>query len=146
MGLLGKLFGGAPEHPPLDPGSAPATHLGPFGGQLEKLAGAVRDNLEAVPRDGQLFVLVGHPPKGFGVVRYGPDGEDNLIQVMRDAKLSPTRVQEVSDQARDAYVAHQEAPRFSHQVGKRTITVIDSPPLAGKLDAVFAAAGETVHA
>lgn len=146
MGLLGKLFGGAPEHPPLDPGSAAAQRLGPFGGHLEKLAGEVRDNLEAVPQDGKLFVLVGHPPKAFGVVRYGPDGQDNLIQAMREAKLSPTRVQEVSDQAREAYAAFQEAPRFGHQVGKRTITVIDAPPLAQKLDAVFDAVGETVHA
>jgi len=146
MGLLGKLFGGAPEHPPLDPGSAPAKRLSPFSARLEKLAGEVRDHLEAVPRDGALFVLVGHPPKGFGVVRYAADGEDNLIQVMREAKLSPARVQEVSDQAREAYIAYQEAPRFAQQVGNRTITVIDSPPLAEKLDAVFDAVGEVVHA
>ena len=146
MGLLGKLFGGAPEHPPLDPGSATAKRLSPFTRHLEKLAGEVRDHLEAVPHDGKLFVLVGHPPKAFGVVRYGPDGEDNLIQAMREAKLTPARVQEVSDQAREAYVAFQEAPRFGHQVGKRTISVIDSPPLAGRLDAVFEAVGETVHA
>jgi hypothetical protein len=138
MGLLDRIFGGsAPQHPALDPGSAPGTRLSRYASQLDELAGKVRDHLEAVPDEGRLFVLVGHPPKGFGVLRIGPAGEDNLIQVMREAKLSPGRVQEVSDQARKAYVEHQEAPRFTHQVGRRAITVIDSAPLGAKLDAVF---------
>ncbi|MCB1008595.1 MAG: hypothetical protein KDB94_06850 [Acidobacteria bacterium] len=141
MGLLDRLFGGSePQHPPLEAGTPLAARLDTFSGELEQLAGSVRDTLEAVPEREALFVFVGHPPKGFGVVRYGPEGESNLIQVMREAKLPPTRVQEVSDQARQAYVAHQEAPRFALQVGKRAVTVIDSEPLGEKLDAVFTAA------
>jgi len=141
MGFLDRLFGGsAPQHPPVEPGTPLAARLDTFSGELEQLVGNVRDAIEAVPERDALFVFVGHPPKGFGVVRYGADGEANLIQVMREAKLPPMRVQEVSDQARRAYVAHQEAPRFALQVGKRAITVIDSEPLGAKLDEVFAAA------
>jgi len=141
MGLLDRLFSGsAPQHPPLEPGTPVAARLDAFTGELEKLVGDVRDAIEAVPERDALFVFVGHPPKGFGVVRYGSDGEANLIQIMREAKLPPTRVQEVSDRARKAYVAHQEAPRFAFHVGKRAITVIDSEPLGEKLDEVFTAA------
>lgn len=141
MGFLDRLFGGGtPQHPPLEPGSPVASRLDSFSGELEALAGKVKDALEAVPERDALYVFVGHPPKGFGVVRIGTGGEDNLIQVMREAKLPPMRVQEVSDQARAAYVAHQEAPRFSATLGGRSITVIDSEPLGVKLEAVFDAA------
>lgn len=141
MGFLDRLFnGGTPAHPPLEPDSPPAERISPFVGQLEALAGKVRDGIEAVPEDDKLYVLVGHPPKGFGVVRFGSHGEENLIEVMREAKLSQARIQEVSDQARAAYVEHQEAPRFTQQFGRRAITVIDSEPLGQKLDAVFDAA------
>jgi len=61
---------------------------------------------------------------------------------MRENGLSPTRIQEVSDQARAAYVEHQEAPRFVHLFGKRAITVIDSEALGRQIDEVFAAARE----
>ena len=141
MGLLGQLFGGGkPQHPPLEPSSDAANRLAPFAGQLQALAGQVRDNIEAVPERDALYVFVGRPPKEFGVVRYRADREENLIQLMRQRQLSPTRIQEVSDQARAAYVAEQQAPRFTHQAGKRALPVIDSEALGRKLDEVFEAA------
>jgi hypothetical protein len=141
MGVLDRIFGGSTtQHPALDPASPVAVRLTPFTNQLEKIAGATRDGIEAVPQRDSLFVFVGHPPKAFGVVRYRAQGEDNLIQLMREAKLSMVQVQEISDQARSAYVEHQGAPRFTHQVGRRAIIVIDCEPLGPRLEAVFDAA------
>lgn len=140
MGFLDKLFGGHAQYPPLEPGSGPAEKLGPFVEKLESIAGSVRDPLEAVPKDDELFVFVGNPPKGFGVFRLAGETEENLIEIMRSNNLAASKIQSVSDKARVAYVEHQEAPRFTHQVGKRAITVIDSTPLAEKLDEVFEAA------
>lgn len=141
MGFLDRIFGGStPQHPALDPASPVAARLTPFTSQLEKISAATRDGIEAAPQRDALFVFVGHPPKGFGVVRYRAQGEDNLIQLMRAANLSMVQVQEISDQARSAYVAHQGAPRFTHRVGRRSITAIDRETLGSKLDAVFDAA------
>jgi len=141
MGFLDRIFGGGqPQFPALEPSSDAAARLAPFAGQLAALAGQVRDHVEAVPERDALYVFVGRPPKEFGVVRYRADGEENLIQLMRERKLPQSRIQEISDQARAAYVAEEQAPRFTHQAGKRALPVIDSETLGRKLDEVFAAA------
>jgi len=140
MGFLDRLFGGGPQYPPLEAGSGAAERLDPFSDKLESIAGSVRDPLEAVPKNDELYVFVGNPPKGFGVFRYSDDGEENLVEVMREHKLGASKMQAISNQARKAYVEYQEAPRFTHEVGARKVTVIDSEPLAEKLDEVFEAA------
>jgi len=140
MGFLDKLFGGGEQYPPLEPGSEPAEKLDHFTGELESLADSMRDPMYAVPKDDELFVFVGKPPKAFGVFRCTEDGQENLVEIMREHKAGMAKMQAVSDQARKAYVEYEEAPRFTHEIGKRKVTVIDSEPLAEKLDEVFEAA------
>ncbi len=129
MGLLGKLFGGEPERPPLDPASPVVSRLEKDRAALEGLARKTQDKLEVVPGDKGLWVFVGKPPSTFGLVWFQDGKEGNLKLLMKEKGLSAAKVQIVSDHLRDAYVRHKDAPRYAWKIGDRPVVVTPSPQL-----------------
>lgn len=129
MGLLGKLFGGEPERPPLDPASPVVGRLEKDKAALEGLAKKTQDKLEVVPGDKGLWVFVGKPPSTFGLVWFQDGKEGNLKLLMQEKGLSAAKVQIVSDNLRDAYVRHKEAPRYAWKIGDRQVVVTPSQQL-----------------
>ena len=142
MGFLDALFGSKkPQYPPLDAASPLATRLAAHRANLEKMAGKVRDTLEAVPGESTLYLFIGKPPEMFGIVWFDGDQEESLRTIMKSRGLPQSRVQEISDEVRTAYVRHQAAPRFSIAVAGKPVTVTDSTALCDELEQVV---GEVV--
>jgi hypothetical protein len=129
MGLLGKLFGGEPEHQPLDPSGQAAVQLEKNKTALEGLAKKTKDKLEVVPGEQGLWVFVGKPPSTFGLVWFQDGREGNLKLLMKEKGLSAAKVQTVSDHLRDAYVRHKDEPRYAWNVAGRPVVVTPSPLL-----------------
>ena len=142
MGFLDALFGSKkPQHPPLDPASPLAGRLARHQANLDTFAAKVRDSLEAVPGERSLYVFIGKPPEMFGIVWFDSDQEESLRTIMKSRGLPQSRVQEISDEVRTAYVRHQAAPRFSIAVAGKPVTVTDSTALCDELEQVV---GEVV--
>jgi hypothetical protein len=129
MGLLGKLFGGEPDRPPLDPTSPVASRLEKSKADLEELARKTQDKLEVVPGEKGLWVFVGKPPGAFGLVWFQDGKEGNLKLMMKEKGLTAAKVQTLSDHLRDAYVRHKDEPRFGWSLGGRQVIVTPSPRL-----------------
>lgn len=129
MGLLGKLFGGEPERPPLDPTSPSASRLEKDKAAIEGLARKTQDKLEVVPGETGLWVFVGKPPSAFGLVWFQDGKEGNLKLLMKEKGLSAAKVQTISDHLRDAYVRHKDVPRYGWSVAGRQVVVTPSAPL-----------------
>lgn len=138
MGFLGNLFGGTAEPPPLDPSSEAATRLAKDRELMEAFAKKVQDKLEIVPAARGQYVFVGKPPGSFGIVWFHDGQERNFRTAMKEHGLSAERVQILSDELRDAYRHHREAPRFAWTLAGRTVTVTPDPALAADVQKIIA--------
>lgn len=138
MGLLGSLFGGEKEHPPLDPSHPTMARLERNRETLEGFAKRVQDKLEIVPGEHGMYVFVGKPPKTFGIVWFHDGRESNFKLLMKERGLSGAKVQILSDELRDAYVKHQNEPRYSYTLAGRKVTVTPSQSLDAHVAAVIA--------
>jgi hypothetical protein len=130
MGLLGKLFGGEPEFPPLEPESPAAAALRRDGDLLVDLAARANDRLEIVPGARTTVVLVGKPPKAFGVVWLEDGREHNVKALVKERGLSPAQVERLIDELREAYLRSTTAPRRTWAIGDKTVVVTPSELLA----------------
>ena len=139
MGFLDALFGSKkPQYPPLDAASPLATRLAAHRTNLEKMAGKVRDSLEAVPGESTLYLFIGKPPEMFGIAWFDGGGEEESLRtIMKSRNLPQSRVQQISDDVRAVYVRHQGAPRYSATASGKPVTVTDDPALVGDLDKVI---------
>ncbi len=137
MGLLGNLFGGEKNHPPLDTTSSVAARLEKNREMLEGFANRVKDKLEVVPGERGMYVFVGKPPGAFGIVWFHDGVESNFKILMKEKGLTPQRVQLLSDELRDAYKRHQQEPRYSWTLAGRTVTVTPSTALGQDVGGVI---------
>jgi hypothetical protein len=137
MGLLGKLFGGGEEIPPLDPSSPAAEKLARDGALLADLSARAKDRLEVVPGARTTVVLVGKPPKTFGVVWFEGGREHNVKKLVKERGLTAGQVDRLTDELRAAYVAAQDAPRRSWTVAGAPVVVIPSETLAREVVAAI---------
>jgi len=139
MGFLDALFGSKkPQHPPLDAASPLAARLAAHRPSLEKMAGKVRDSLEAVPGESTLYLFIGKPPEMFGIAWFDGSGEEESLRtIMKSRNLPQSRVQRISDDVREVYVRHQGATRFSTTAAGKPVTVTDSTALVADLDRVI---------
>jgi hypothetical protein len=138
MGLLGKLFGGEKELPPLDVSNPTAARLEQNRGTLEGFAKRVQDQLEIVPGERGMYVFVGKPPKTFGIVWFHDGHESNFQILMKERGLSAAAVQIVSDELREAYVRTQADPRYSYTLAGRKVTVTPSKALDEEVAGIIA--------
>ena len=137
MGILEKLFGGKNDYPSLDLSTPVAKTLESVRPPLEKLAEETKDPLEVVPAEDSVFVFIGKPPKNFGVA-WIEDGNKivNLKSLVEEKGLTPTRLEQLSKKLRQAYVAHQDKPRYMAKISDRDIVVISSASLLDNLKGV----------
>ena len=136
MGLLDSIFGKKEEYPDLDPKSPIAAKVEDYRSQLVDLSQRAKDRLEAVPADDGMYVVVGKPPKEFGVVWYEGHEEHNFAEVVKEKGISGGRIEELSRELKEAYEASTEQPRYSYSLGDQKIVVTPAPKLAGRLDEV----------
>ncbi|MDY6990010.1 MAG: hypothetical protein SWQ30_18365 [Thermodesulfobacteriota bacterium] len=137
MGILGKFFGGKPDHPPLDPSAPAAKQLESVRTPLEKLADETKDPLEVVPAEDSVYVFVGKPPKKFGIA-WIEDGDKivNFKSLVDEKGLSLTSLNRLSDELKQAYIAHQDKPRYVTRIRDREVVVIPSAALLNNLKGV----------
>jgi hypothetical protein len=138
MGLLGNLFGGEKEHPPLDAANPTAARLERNRTVLESFAKRVQDKLEIVPGERSVYVFVGKPPKTFGIVWFHDGQESNFRMLMKERGLSAGIVQTLSDELRDAYARNQAEPRYSYTLAGRKVTVTPSRALDEQVAGIIA--------
>jgi hypothetical protein len=138
MGFLGKLFGSEPEHPPLDPSSTAAARIEQSRAALEAFASKIHDKLQVVPGERAVYVFIGRPPEAFGVVWFEKDGEEhNFKTMMKNRGIDQKQVGVIAEHLRQAYIKHQDEPRFATTIGQKKAVVIPSPALEKDVAAVI---------
>jgi hypothetical protein len=137
MGILGKLFSSKHDYLSLDPSTPAAKQLESVRSPLEKLANETNDPLEVVPAENSVYIFIGKPPKKFGIA-WIEDGEKivNFKSLVDEKGLSPDRLQRLSEELREAYIAHQDKPRYVTQISDREVVVIASTSLRNDLKGV----------
>ena len=137
MSLLEKFFGAKPNYPLLDSSDPAAKQIDAVRDPLEKLAKEVKDPLEIVPAEDSVYVLVGKPPKKFGIA-WIEDGNKivNFKSLVDEKGLSPTSLNHLSEELTKAYIAHQDKPRYVTTISNRRVVVIPSPALSDNLKGV----------
>ena len=137
MGILGKFFGAKPDYPQLDASDPAAKYLDSVRPPLTKLADEINDPLEVVPAEDSVYIFIGKPPKEFGVA-WIEDGDKivNFKSLVEQKGLSANNLQNLSEELRKAYIAHQDKPRFVTKVSDREVVVIPSTSLVDNLKGV----------
>ena len=137
MGILGKFFGAKPAYPRLDTSDPAAKYLESVRPPLKKLADEINDSLEVVPAEDSVYVFIGKPPKQFGVA-WIEDGDKivNFKSLVEKKGLSASSLENLSEELRKAYVAHQDKPRYITTVSDREVVVIPSTSLVDQLKGV----------
>jgi len=137
MGILGKFFGAKPDYPALNSSDPAAAYLESIRSPLKKLTAMTNDPLEIVPAEKSAYIIIGKPPKQFGIA-WIEDGKNivNLKTLVDEKSLSPDKLQQLNEGLRKAYITHQEKPRFVTQIGNRDVVVISSASLLDNLKGV----------
>ena len=137
MGFLGKLRGGKPDYPSLDSSAPAAKHLDAVRPPLHKLAHDTKDPLEIVPADNSAYIFVGKPTEKFGILWI--EDRNNIVNfksLVGEKGLSPTSLQQLSEELKKAYIAHQDKPRFVTRISDREVGVIPATSLLKNVKAV----------
>jgi len=137
MGILGKLFGAKNDYPPLDASAPAARQIEAMRHPLEKLAREINEPLEVVPAEESVYVIVGKPPKKFGMA-WIEEGKKivNFKSLVDEKGLSPTSLNHLSEELTKVYIAHQDKPRFVTKISDREVVVIPSAALSENLKGV----------
>jgi len=137
MGLLGKFFGAKYNYPTLDASDPVATYLESAHSPIKKLADKTNDQLEIVPAKDSVYIFIGKPPKKFGVA-WIEDGNKivNFKTLVDEKGLPPDKLQQLSEELRKVYIAHQEKPRYVTKISDREVVVIPSNSLVDNLKGV----------
>ena len=137
MGILGKFFGAKYDYPPLDSSAPAAKQLESVLSPIEKLAEKTNDPLEIVPAEDTVYIFVGKPPKKFGILWIEEGDKIINFKSLADEKgLSPDSLLQLSDELKNAYIAHQDEPRYITQISDREVVVIPSTSLLNSLKGV----------
>jgi len=137
MGILGKFFGGKHDYPSLDSSAPAAKQLESVRPPLEKLVDEIKDPLEVVPAEDSVYIFVGKPPKKFGIA-WIEDGDKivNFKSLVEEKGLSATSLEQLSEELRKVYIAHQDKPRYLTRISDREVVVIPSTSLLNNLKEV----------
>ena len=137
MSILGKFLGGKRDYPLLDSSTPAAKQLESLRPPLEKLANETKDPLEVVPAEDSVYIFLGKPPKKFGIA-WIEDGEKivNFKSLVDEKGLTQDNLQRLSEELRNAYIAHQDKPRYMTRISDREVVVIPSTSLFSNLKGV----------
>ena len=134
MGMLGKLFGGKQDYPPLPADTEAMAKLDEMKVQLEELAKKVNDHLEVVPAEHEAYVYLGKPPKRFGIAWIHDGKLSSLNELVGEGHLTQAETQKLIGKLGRAYEHASDAPRYSAELAGKKVVVIPSRGL-----------GEEVH-
>jgi len=138
--MFDKWFGGAKDYPPLPADNDAHAKLNEVQGQLEELAGRVKDSLEVVPAEHEAFVYLGHPPKRFGIAWIHDGKVSALNEIVDENNLSQPEVQKLVGKLGKAYEHAGDAPRYSAEVAGKKVVVIPSRGLGQEVHQIFESA------
>ena len=84
-----------------------------------------------------VYVFIGKPPKKFGIA-WVEEGDKivNFKSLVDEKGLSPDKLQNLSEELRKAYIAHQDKPRYVTKISDREVVVIPSKSLLNNLKGV----------
>lgn len=138
MGILGRFFSGKQDYPPLDSSASAAKQLESVRSSLEKLADTTKDPIEIVPAEDSVYILIGKPPKKFGIV-WIEDGDKivNFKSLVNERGLPENKLIHLSEELRKAYIAHKDEPRYVTKIRDREVVVIPSASLLKSLKGVI---------
>jgi hypothetical protein len=137
MGLLNKLFGSKPAHPPLPAGDEAQARLDEVRVQLDALAKKVSDHLEVVPAEHEAFVFLGKPPQSFGIAWIHDGKVNGLKEFAEENHLSPIEVGKLIVRLGEAYQHAHETPRYSAEFGGKQVVVIPSRDLGQEVHQIM---------
>ncbi len=137
MSILGKFLGGKRDYPLLDSSTPAAKQLESLRSPLEKLANETKDPLEVVPAEDSVYIFLGKPPKKFGIAWIeGGEKIVNFKSLVDEKGLTQDNLQRLSEELRNAYIAHQDKPRYMTKISDREVVVIPSTSLFSNLKGV----------
>ena len=137
MSILGKFLGGKRDYPLLDSSTPAAQQLESLRSPLEKLANETKDPLEVVPAEDSVYIFLGKPPKKFGIAWIeGGEKIVNFKSLVDEKGLTQDNLQRLSEELRNAYIAHQDKPRYMTKISDREVVVIPSTSLFSNLKGV----------
>ena len=142
MGLLDKFFGGKVDYPPLPAGNEALAKLDEMKAPLEELAHKVHDHLEVVPAEHEAFVLLGKPPKNFGIAWIHDGKVTGLKEFAEEHHLTQVEVGKMIVRLGEAYQHASETPRYSAEFGGKQMVVIPSQGLEQEMHQIMA---NTLH-
>lgn len=136
MGFMSKLFGGK-DYPELDGASPASEALKRHMDQLEPFVQKVKDNLEIVSGDQNLYVYIGKPPSAFGLAWFENGRDVNLKSLISERGLSQPQAASLAGKLGEVYTNNSAAQRFSTAIAGKTITVTPSEKLAASIGQVL---------
>ena len=130
MGIMGKLFGAKVDYPALDSSAPAAKYLESVRPPLEKMLAETRDPLEVVPAEDTVYIFIGKPPKKFGVA-WIEEGSKivNFKSLVAEKGFMADKLENLSEELKKAYIAHQDKPRYVTKISDRDVVVIPSESL-----------------
>jgi hypothetical protein len=140
--MLDRLFGRGRDYPPLPQDNQATARLDEIHEALESLTHKVRDHLEVVPADHAAYIFLGKPPKHFGIAWIHDGKVSSLKELIEENHLTPTTVEQLLDDLREAYTSASGAPRYSLHIGNKDVVVIPSETLESEVHDILE---ETLH-
>lgn len=137
MGMLGKLFGGKQDYPPLPADTEAMAKLDEMKVPLEELAEKVRDHLEVVPAEHEAYVYLGKPPKRFGIAWIHDGKLSGLKELVDESHLSQADAQKLIVALGKAYEHASDEPRYSAELAGKKVVVIPSPGLGQEVHEII---------
>lgn len=143
MGFLDSLFGKKQEnHPPLDESSPASGQIKSVAAQIKELCGQVKDRLEVIPADQAMYIIIGEPPKRFGVA-WVEGGELKIFKhLLNERGADPLTLERLSGEIGKLYESHASEPRFNYTLDSRTLVVCPSDALGGGIKSLIDAVGK----
>ena len=137
MGIMGKFFGAKVDYPALESSAPAAKYLESVRPPLEKMLAEVRDPLEVVPAEDTAYIFIGKPPKKFGIAWIEEGGKIvNFKSLVAEKGFMADQLENLSEELKKAYIAHQDKPRYVTKISDRDVVVIPSESLLNNLKSV----------
>ena len=88
-----------------------------------------KDRLELIPAEDAAYVIIGKPPKKFGVAWIHDGKVSNFKSLVEEKGVAPTRLESLVGELQKAYEQSAAAERFTASVGGRQVVVTPSEEL-----------------
>jgi len=137
MGFLSNLFSKSPDYPDLDPASSAASQVAAVEGQLDELAGRVKDRIEVIPSDGTAYVFLGKPPKKMGLAWIHEGEISGLNELVKEHGLTQAQIGRIMAELGSAYERSVSADRFTATAHGRPIVVTPSEQLESEVHEII---------